>query len=185
MAINKLEKRLIIFEKTLELISENGFHGTPVSKIADAANLSVGTIYRYFKNKDELIRELYNHIKQKKYQALMTNDTQEKPIRERFFNFWFNLTNYYLSNPKEFLFIEQYIYSPYSQNNDEKNIQLEKFFQYAQQQQVLKLIPIDVMISFIQGSISSLVKRHVSGIAHADSNAKQCAVNCCWDAIKL
>jgi AcrR family transcriptional regulator len=42
---NKKER---IFLATLRLISENGFHGTPVSLIAQAAGVGAGANYRYF-----------------------------------------------------------------------------------------------------------------------------------------
>jgi AcrR family transcriptional regulator len=55
---NKLDKKTLILETTLDLISENGFHGTPISMIAEKAGIGAGTIYRYFENKEDLINEL-------------------------------------------------------------------------------------------------------------------------------
>src|SRR5690606_31556619 len=56
---NVTDKKKAIFESTLELIKENGFHGTPMSLVAKNACVAAGTIYHYFKSKDELICELY------------------------------------------------------------------------------------------------------------------------------
>ena len=53
------DKRAAILQTTLDLISDRGFHNTPMSLIAKEAGVSAGTIYHYFAGKDELIFELY------------------------------------------------------------------------------------------------------------------------------
>ena len=63
--VTKIDKRNLILDTTLSLLSENGFHGTPISLIAEKANIGAGTIYRYFKNKEELINELFIEIKRR------------------------------------------------------------------------------------------------------------------------
>lgn len=42
-----------------ELIVKNGYHKTSVGEIADHAEVSVGTVYFYFKNKEELLIHLF------------------------------------------------------------------------------------------------------------------------------
>ncbi|MBQ4491867.1 MAG: helix-turn-helix transcriptional regulator, partial [Deltaproteobacteria bacterium] len=54
MSQNK-DRRTSILEAALGLIAERGFHGTPAALIAERAGVGVGTIYRYFRDKDELI----------------------------------------------------------------------------------------------------------------------------------
>src|SRR5690625_1271539 len=44
-----------IIEGAIEVIAENGFHASQVSKIAEMANVADGTIYLYFKNKEDLL----------------------------------------------------------------------------------------------------------------------------------
>lgn len=41
------------------LIVQNGYHKTSVGQIADHAEVSVGTVYFYFKNKEELLIKLF------------------------------------------------------------------------------------------------------------------------------
>jgi AcrR family transcriptional regulator len=41
---------------TLKLITEHGFHATPVSMIASEAGVGAGTIYRYFESKEAIIK---------------------------------------------------------------------------------------------------------------------------------
>lgn len=51
-------KRSDIIKASMELISEQGFHGAPMSGIAAKAGVATGTIYRYFDSRNELITEL-------------------------------------------------------------------------------------------------------------------------------
>jgi len=44
------------------LFAVDGYHKTSMEKIADAAEVSVGTVYFYFKNKEDLIVQLLNGI---------------------------------------------------------------------------------------------------------------------------
>ena len=41
------------------LFTELGFHGTPTSLIAQEAGVATGTLFHYFKMKEELIENLY------------------------------------------------------------------------------------------------------------------------------
>ena len=57
------DKKRAALKAALELISEQGFQGAPMSQIASRAGIGVGTIYRYFANKDDMINALYLDIK--------------------------------------------------------------------------------------------------------------------------
>ncbi len=47
-------RREAILDAAQELIAEQGYHGTRMDIVADAAELSKGTLYLYFENKDAL-----------------------------------------------------------------------------------------------------------------------------------
>lgn len=51
-------RRQQILAASKQLFSDRGFHQTTMEDIANAAELSPGTIYLYFKSKDELFAEL-------------------------------------------------------------------------------------------------------------------------------
>ena len=54
-----MSKRDDILTATLELISEEGLQSITFSKIFKRANVGSGTVYNYFKNKEELVGALY------------------------------------------------------------------------------------------------------------------------------
>jgi AcrR family transcriptional regulator len=102
------DKRDAILKATLSLVSENGFHGTPMSRIAKEAGVSAGIIYHYFDNKEDLIDELYKKLKIDLAQAMMDGYSEDLPLHERFCRIWRNTIRYYLVHPQETAFMEQY-----------------------------------------------------------------------------
>jgi len=111
------EKKKAIFESTLVLVKENGFHGTPMSQIAKKAGVAAGTIYHHFDSKDTLIMELYTYICDKMLKSMLQDDHEEMSYKERFFNFWISHCLFYMQNPNALFFMEQFVNSPYSTRN--------------------------------------------------------------------
>ncbi|SDP02107.1 TetR/AcrR family transcriptional regulator [Halobacillus sp. SY10] len=48
-----------IIDAAVEVIAENGYHSSQVSKIAKKAGVADGTIYLYFKNKEDILVSLF------------------------------------------------------------------------------------------------------------------------------
>lgn len=59
MTSRKEKKYDIILDAALKVIAENGFHGAQVAKIAKEAGVADGTIYLYFKNKEDILISLF------------------------------------------------------------------------------------------------------------------------------
>lgn len=53
--------RGVILEAALHLFSEQGYRGTSIREIADAAGLSTGNLYHHFPDKETLFRTLLDH----------------------------------------------------------------------------------------------------------------------------
>lgn len=56
---NSTDKRRRILEGALKAFAKKGFYNTKVSEIASEAGVADGTIYLYFKNKDDLLISLF------------------------------------------------------------------------------------------------------------------------------
>lgn len=58
------ERKKLILEYAKRLFSRKGYYDTQISDIVDEAKIARGTVYQYFKNKDDifitLIRDFYN-----------------------------------------------------------------------------------------------------------------------------
>lgn len=58
----KTSTRTRIFDGAIRALARQGPRKLTMNDIADEAGVSVGTLYRYFKNKDELLRSLGDHF---------------------------------------------------------------------------------------------------------------------------
>jgi len=54
----KLMHRRLILDAALKLFSERGFHNVSMQEIAEKAEFAIGTLYKFFENKDDLYRTL-------------------------------------------------------------------------------------------------------------------------------
>jgi AcrR family transcriptional regulator len=183
------DKKDAIFKAMLELISKHGFHSSPMSEVAKQADVAAGTIYHYFKSKDELICALYVKLKQKHIENLFKNDDTAKPFKDRFRSFYLQMINEAIKNPKEFYFLEQFANSPYLSTIPKAELtQLDMpiydFLRKAVFTQVLRDIPPKILVAFVTGSASSIIKLQLSGEFQMTSSDLELAFFTCWDGIK-
>lgn len=129
---NNDDKRTLILDAALKLFCEFGFHATPTSKIAIEAGVAHGTIFHYFKTKDELIFSLYVHIRDKSYEYLNENQVTGD-FEKRFQNLFFHSVQWGLKNPENFDFRIQFENSPYLRkfredgDNEIKSLHMDLF----------------------------------------------------------
>jgi TetR/AcrR family transcriptional regulator, fatty acid metabolism regulator protein len=64
------EKYRKILDAAVQVIAENGYFNSPVSKIAARAGVADGTIYLYFKNKDDVLRAAIDRMMQRFYDGV-------------------------------------------------------------------------------------------------------------------
>jgi len=65
-----LRHRQEILETALELFSEKGFHNVSMQEIAQKAEFAVGTMYKFFENKEDLYKALVMEQSDKFHSAL-------------------------------------------------------------------------------------------------------------------
>jgi AcrR family transcriptional regulator len=187
--IKDFDKKDAIFKAMLELISKHGFHSSPMSEVAKQADVAAGTIYHYFKSKDELICALYLKLKEKQVENLFKNDDTSKPFKERFRNFYLQFINEAIKNPKEFYFLEQFSNSPFlstipKAELSQLDMPIYDFLRKAVFTQVLRDIPPKILVAFVIGNAISIIKLQLSGEFQMNSSDLELAFFACWDGIK-
>ncbi|AIU78702.1 HTH-type transcriptional regulator mtrR [Bacillus velezensis M27] len=73
----KRPKYMQIIDAAVEVIAENGYHQSQVSKIAKQAGVADGTIYLYFKNKEDILISLFKE-KMGQFIERMEEEVKEK-----------------------------------------------------------------------------------------------------------
>ncbi len=183
------DKRADILNATLELISVQGFHGTPMSQIATKASVGAGTIYRYFENKDALITELFLELKGEISRAMLNGFSPEENTEQIFRRVWLNTFEYCVQHPQKMVFLEQFHNSPF-QTPETEAATLEYLapivtvFQSAIEAGKIKNIPFEMLTAFAYDVTVAHAKRHIAGTLVMDQSNLEMAVQACWDAIK-
>src|SRR5215469_8567457 len=72
------DKRQRILRAAVKVFAKNGFYATRVSEVAKAAGVADGTIYLYFKSKDELLVSLFED-RVDKLLAFMREELPKQP----------------------------------------------------------------------------------------------------------
>jgi len=67
----KLRQRRQMLAAALELFSEKGFHNVSMHEIAKRAEFAIGTLYKFFKNKEDLYKALVMEKAEEYHRVLM------------------------------------------------------------------------------------------------------------------
>ncbi len=183
------DKKSAIFLATLELISNNGFHSSPMSELAKKAGVAAGTIYHYFDSKDQLIVELYVIVRKNIYDSIQLDMESSLSYRERFRKFYFSLYEYYLKHPKEYLFLEQYSTSPFiaKLDRDEQNKVNQPVIDFIRKGVItmqLRDMPTRLLWALVQAQVHALVRLHLNNEMLIDMQNLTAGFNMCWEGIK-
>ncbi|MBE9464420.1 TetR/AcrR family transcriptional regulator [Dyadobacter subterraneus] len=108
-----MDKEKEILAAALKLFVEFGFHGTPTSKIAKEAGVANGTLFHYFKTKEDLIVALYNGIKDRLNAFLLTQVNDEETLEMKMKAIYAKSLEWALIHRDEFYFIQQFNFSPH------------------------------------------------------------------------
>ena len=182
-------KRTAILNSTLRLVKEHGFHGTPMSQIAKNANVAAGTIYHYFDSKETLMVELYAYTKEQLGEAIVKDDDETKPYKERFFQFMLNHYNFYIENDAALYFLEQYLSSPYAKNFPEKGStafteKIIPFFNRGMEEGYIKNIDPRLLWPTIRGTLVAAASFKLSEhILYSEEDILE-VVTIIWDGVK-
>lgn len=186
------EKRHEILHAALELIAEQGFHGAPIAAIAERAGVGAGTIYRYFATKDVLITDLFQELHDKIHTGLMEGYKADNSLRERFIHVGTELLRYFIANPLEFRFLEQYLNSPYGVAFRRDRILgkggwrdlYRQLLEEGGAQRIVKDLPLVVLLALAIGPLLTLARDHILGFVELDESLIVRTVQACWDGIK-
>lgn len=178
-----------IFRAALKLVAKKGLSGMTMGDISKEAGIATGTLYVYFKSKDELINALFAACRESTVEVSFKGYNPQQPFKPGFKNIWLNILRYRLQNFEESVFLEQCYHSPYiTADTREKAQQLAAPF-YAliargQSEQLIKNVDPGLLLTFMIGSMNELIKQsHYSGTALTRSKMS-ITFDLCWDALK-
>jgi len=95
------DKRNAILDAATHLFAERGLTAAPTSEISKQAGVAEGTLFTYFKTKDDLINALYREIKLELADAMMSDFPRKKNVRTRLRHVWDRYVNWGIANSKQ------------------------------------------------------------------------------------
>ena len=156
-----MDKKEEILKAALKLFVEFGFHATPTSKIAKEAGIANGTLFHYYKTKEELILALYTHTKTRLTEYMYSNISKADSLELVFKSIYTNTIEWAQENKAEFYFIQQFSTSPFYSliSPEEIKKQAEPHFDFLQEgikAAVLKPLPVDLLYTLINSHIAGI-----------------------------
>jgi len=179
-----------IFKASLKLVLKEGFSGFKMSQVSKDAGIATGTLYIYFKSKEELINELYITTKRESVNALLMAYDDQTPFVEGFKKMWYNYLKYCLLKPEEGAFVEQYFRSPFLRPEivAETDLLLYPIFQLLERGKKEKLVnkfPTELLVSQLIGGINEIARWHHNGRLKLTNQSQKHAFEMAWNSIKL
>jgi len=95
------DKRSAILAAATKVFAERGLGAAPTATISKEAGIAEGTLFTYFKTKDELVNALYREIKLELADVLMAEFPRHKDVRKRLRHIWDAYVNWGVANPNQ------------------------------------------------------------------------------------
>ena len=184
-----IDKRNALVNATISLVNNNGFHATPMSKIAKMANVSPATIYLYFENKQDLVNKVYLEVKEAYTQYAFQTYNGKMEVAEGFELIWKRIAHFKLKKSEEAMFLAQCDNTPMvdepSRNEGIKHLQpLLDLWQRGQQKGIIKPLSPYLLYAYTISPISFLMVMQQREVFQLNENHVEEAFQAAWDSIK-
>jgi AcrR family transcriptional regulator len=107
-----LEKRIKIINAALKLFVSHGAHAVTIAQIAAEAQVGIGTLYKHFSSKEDIIQQIWIWQKEEESTFIFKNFTAKGTIHDQFNFLWERVIRYFVSHPLEYQFSYQFAASP-------------------------------------------------------------------------
>jgi AcrR family transcriptional regulator len=183
---NKIQQ---VFAATLKLVVKSGVAGITMRQIAKEAKMATGTLYIYFKDKDELINQLYASCRASSVNAYFKGYSDPMPFKKGFKIIWNNILYHRVDNFDVAVFMEQCYHSPFiSESTKEMSRQLLqplfKLIDKGKEEKVLKDLDTVLLLIFMMGSITEVIKYVNYHKKKITNDMIKDAFIICWDGLK-
>ncbi len=184
------QKRDALVKATIRLVNNNGFHATSMSKIAKMAEVSPGTIYLYFKNKQDLVNQVYIEVKVAFSEFAFRDYKEDLTVKEGFKNIWKNIAEFKLKEIEEAMFLSQCDNTPIidepSRQEGLKHLQpLLDLLERGQKEGIIKPVSPYMLYAFSIYPIAFFMNMQEREIFKLSKRNIEEAYEMAWNSIKI
>ena len=184
-----IDKRNALIRATIELVNNNGFHATPMSKIAKMANVSPATIYLYFENKQDLVNKTYIEVKGKYTDYAFADYNINMSVEDGFEHIWKRIADFKLNDRENAMFLAQCDNTPII---DEPSLQagikhlqpLLDLWDRGKKEGIIKRMSDYLLYAYSINPLSFLMIAQKRGALKLDDKQIEDAYQSAWSSIK-
>lgn len=107
-----MDKKERILNASLKLIVRKGLHAVTMAEIGKEANVGIGTIYKHFKDKEDIVQQLWIFQKEGESEFIFKNYNPTGTVKERFWFLWERVIRYFITHKDEYYFSYHFAASP-------------------------------------------------------------------------
>ncbi|WP_445736851.1 TetR/AcrR family transcriptional regulator [Mariniflexile sp.] len=183
-------KKEALVRATINLVNNNGFHAAPMAKIAKMAEVSPGTIYLYFENKQDLINQVYIDVKAAFSKFAFKDYQEDFSVEKGFENIWKNIAEFKLKEVEEAMFLSQCDNTPMidepSRKEGLKHLQpLLNLWERGQKEGIIKPVSPYMLYAFSIYPIAFLMNMQQRGLYELTPVHINEAYEMAWNSIKI
>ena len=185
-----IDKRNALVKATIELVNNNGFHATSMSKIAKMANVSPATIYLYFENKQDLVNQTYIDVKAAYTKYAFESYNATMPVEAGFELIWNRIANFKLNECENAMFLAQCDNTPIideaSRQEGIKHLQpLLDLWVRGKKEGIVKPMSDYLLYAYAINPLSFLMMSQKRGAFTLDKTHLEEAYQLAWNSIKV
>tara|TARA_R110001592_G_scaffold89248_1_gene262614 strand:- start:18386 stop:18970 length:585 start_codon:yes stop_codon:yes gene_type:complete len=185
-----IDKRNALIKATIELVNNNGFHATPMSKIAKMANVSPATIYLYFENKQDLVNKTYIDVKSAYTDFAFETYNESMSVETGFEIIWKRIADFKLKECENALFLAQCDNTPIidedSRQEGIKHLQpLLDLWTRGKREGIIKPLSDYLLYAYAINPLSFLMMSEKRGAFKLDNTHLEEAYEAAWSSIKM
>ncbi len=168
MRTRDINKEQLVKEKAMELVVAEGVDGFSMNKLAKACEISVATLYIYYKDKDDLITKIATEEAERMNSIVLAGFDPDASFETGLRQQWKNRARHMLENPLAAMFAEALRSSSYHETAF-KNVagafkeNMGRFMKNALERGEVDAMPLEVYWSVAFAPLYNLVRFHNEG----------------------
>lgn len=168
MRIRDQAKEILVKQKAIELLVKDGFDGFSMNKLARKCNVSVATLYIYYRDKDDMIKTIGTELARNFNHYVLKDFLPTMSFKEGLKIQWKNRAFYMLNFPNDMACYELLRHSPHavtivSEGMIDFRNTMKSFMEKAIKNRELVQLSIETFWSIAFGPLYVLLRFHQEG----------------------
>ena len=185
-----IDNRNALINANIELVNNDGFHATPMRKIAKMACVSPATIYLYFENKQDLVNKTYLEVKSSYTAYAFATYDETMSVKESFEVIWKRIAEFKLKEDAYAMFLAQCDNTPMideeSRQEGIRHLQpLLDVWKRGIKEGVIKPMSDYMLYAYAINPLSFLTIAQNRGALVLDDKQLELAFEAAWSSIKV